>query len=198
MSAGQEKNRNTTQALSREPAVFEEIVRAYQRRVYSMALRMTGNPEDACDLTQEIFLEVYRSLPGFRGQSRFATWLYRIATSRAIDWWRRHRRNGERILSLESICEVSGDEGGEPMQVESPGPGPEDAAIQKDVSGRLWRLVAELPEAYRVPLILYHCQNLSYREIAEVLRLPVRTVETRLYRAKKMLRERLVRKEIKL
>ncbi|HHY47958.1 MAG TPA: RNA polymerase sigma factor [Firmicutes bacterium] len=184
-------------AVAGDPEAFEEIVERYYRAIYNLAFRATYNHEDARDLTQDIFLEAYRAIQGFRQDSRISTWLYRIAANKAVDWWRRQYRRHGTSIPISPAREVpEQDESGEcnkaldPPSNES---GPEEIAIGREQAERVWRVVGSLPDTYRVVIVLYHYEGLSYREISDILRLPVRTVETRLYRAKKMLRGMLSR-----
>src|SRR5512137_2781621 len=89
-----------------DTAAFADLVQRHQDRVYGMALRAAGKPEDAEDLAQEIFLSVFRGLEGFKGGAQFTTWLYRIAWNRCADWLRRNRRRGRRTAPLEEADEV--------------------------------------------------------------------------------------------
>lgn len=177
-------------------SAFEEMVRKYQAAVYRLAFRATYNHEDARDLTQEVFLDAFRSIRGFRRDSKLGTWLYRIATNKTIDWWRRQRRQGARVISFTCLEEISCQDNPEGHSGEFDPPdddiGPEETVINRERAELLWREVAALPENYRIVIILYHYEGLSYREIGEILKLPLRTVETRLYRAKKILQSRLV------
>src|SRR5512137_1517040 len=90
-----------------ETGAFADLVRRHQDRVYGMALRATGKPEDAEDLAQEVFLSVFRGLEGFKGDAQFTTWLYRIAWNRCADWLRRHRKPGRRTVQLEEAEELA-------------------------------------------------------------------------------------------
>ena len=161
---------------------FAELVQRYQDPVYGMTLRFIGSAVDAEDLAQEAFLRAYRGLEGFKGDSRFSTWLYRITWNLCADWLRRNRRPGRAAMTID-------DAGGVPdgrVDVEE---GYLAAEEKREVREALDRLDAK----YRNVLILLYYQKLSYDQIADVLDVPLKTVETRLYRARKLLKETLQR-----
>ncbi len=166
-----------------DTAAYGELVRRYQDRVYGLVLKMFS-PEDARDVVQEIFIRVFRGLPGFNYQASFATWLYRISTNVCLDQLRRRGREGQRLLPLE----MGDDEGG---CLRDNSPGPEEHLLDRERVGALKRAVQELPDGYRMALVLHHYQGLSYRQVAEAMGLPEKTVATRIHRAKKMLRKKL-------
>ncbi|MZP28128.1 sigma-70 family RNA polymerase sigma factor [Heliobacterium undosum] len=159
------------------------LLEGLQKPIYNLCYRLLNHREDARDAAQEVLIRICRSLSQFRGQSRFSTWAYRLATNHCID---RMRRNKPTALSLEQ----------DPAGIraaESTGP-PDPAAsavIVRERAERVREAVASLPEHYRVVIALYHLDELSYSEIADVLNVPKKTVETRLYRAKSLLRESL-------
>ena len=159
---------------------FADLVRRHQDRVYGMALRATGKPEDAEDLAQEVFLSVFRGLEGFKGDAQFTTWLYRIAWNRCADWLRRNRKPGRRTTQLEAADDIADGRAD-----------PEGAVLGEEDRVRIRRALDGLDERYRSVVELSCIQGLSYAEVGTALGLPVKTVETRLYRARKQLRERL-------
>jgi RNA polymerase sigma factor (sigma-70 family) len=163
-----------------DTAVFANLVRRHQDRVYGMALRTTGRPEDAEDLAQEVFLSAFRGLPGFKGDAQFSTWLYRIAWNRCADWLRRNRKPGRRTTQLEEADALPDDTAD-----------PAAEAIGKEERLRLRRALDGLGEHYRSVVELSCLEGLSYAEVGAALGLPIKTVETRLYRARRLLRERL-------
>ncbi len=159
---------------------FTELVRRHQDAVYAMALRFTGDSKDAEDVGQDVFLKAFRSLPGFKGEARFTTWLYRIAYNLCIDWLRKTRRSRGRNVPIEDAGDVA-----------DGGAGPESGLLSTEDKAGVKRAVGELEERYRSVVILHYYQKLSYDEISGALGIPVKTVETRLYRARRMLREKL-------
>ncbi len=161
---------------------FSELVRRYQSKVFSMALNFTRDRETADDLSQEIFLKAYLALPKFRFKSEFGTWLYRVALNHVRDFLRKKGRIKE--VSLEEIGEISvSDEGIEKREKER----------EEERRKRLLRASVEtLPPKYRIVLTLRDIQGLAYDEISRVLKVSPGTVDSRLHRARKMLRKKLL------
>jgi RNA polymerase sigma-70 factor, ECF subfamily len=165
-----------------ETRLFAELVARYQDPVYSMSLRFIGDSAEAEDVAQEVFLRVHRGLASFKGEAKFSTWLYRITWNLCADWLRRSRKPSRIAAPLEAAGELSDGK----ADVEK---GVLDAEEQEMVREAL----NGLDEIYRTVIILLYYQKLSYEEIALVLEVPVKTVETRLYRARRLLRTRLER-----
>ena len=162
---------------------FEALTRRYEKRVYALALRMCGNPDFAWDAAQEALLSAWQSLPSFRGESSFSTWLYRLTTTASIDLLRRENR--QKALPL--------DDADLNLDLPDRGPGPEEAAER----GELRRLIEEglqsLPDEYRAALTLRELHQLSYQEIADALAVDLGTVKSRISRGRKLLRNFLLR-----
>lgn len=167
---------------SGELDAFEDLVRAHEKTVYNLALRMTGNPQDAEDMAQEAFLKAYRSLPDFRGESKFSVWLYRIVSNVCLDHLRKQSRRPASSLTRE-------DEDGEEQQLEVPdeSQSPERLLEQKLTREAVQRGLAELPGEQRQILLLREVRGMSYEEIAETLGLEAGTVKSRIFRARKKL-----------
>lgn len=167
---------------------FALLVTAYESNVYNLALQMTGNREDAQDMTQEAFLKAYRSLPSFRGDSRFSSWLYRIVSNVCLDYRRRQVRRPSASMSLE-------DSEGDTIQMDvaDESQSPEKVLEQKMTREAVRRGLAQLPEDQREILLLREIQGLSYEEIGEVLQVEPGTVKSRIFRARKKLCELLIK-----
>lgn len=161
---------------------YEALVAAYEKNVYNLALRMTGNPADAEDMAQEAFLKAYRSLSEFRGDSKFSVWLYRIVSNVCLDFLRRQKRRQAYSLSVE-------DDEGEETQLDIPdtAQSPEDLLERKLTREAVHQGLALLPPDQRQILLLREIQGLSYEEIADVLGIEVGTVKSRIFRARKKL-----------
>ena len=161
---------------------FEALVRAYEKNVYNLALRMMGNAQDAEDMAQEAFLKAYNSLPGFRGDSKFSVWLYRIVSNVCLDQLRKKSKRPTVSLSME-------DEDGEETQLDLPdtAQSPEEVLEKKLTREAVRRGLAQLPEDARQILLLREIQGLSYEEIGETLGLEAGTVKSRIFRARKRL-----------
>jgi RNA polymerase sigma-70 factor (ECF subfamily) len=161
---------------------FEALVGKYQSKVFSMAMSFIRNREAADDAAQEVFLKAYLALPKFHLKSEFGTWLYRIAINHIKDVLRKRGRAKE--VSLDDVRELSfeGESGLEKAEAER------ETEVRK---GLVHRMVQMLPEKYRVILTLRDIQGLPYDEISRVLGLSPGTVDSRLHRARRMLRTKL-------
>ena len=162
---------------------FERLVETYENKIYTLALRMSGSPDDAGDIAQEAFLAAWRGLPAFRGEAGFATWLYRLASNAAIDYLRRQRKQrGELSLDDEELG----------LDAVDAGPGPQDAAEGEEVRSAVAAGLGALSEGHRQVLVLRELQGLSYEEIAAVLAVDLGTVKSRISRARSALRKILL------
>lgn len=154
------------------------MVDRHKSYVYTLIYRMVNHRETAEDLSQEVFLKLYRSLSHFRGESKFTTWLYRMTVNLVTDYRRAQRRRPV-VPLLDKLKTWLADRRTEPEQ----------QAIRHEESDSVHRLIAEMPEKYKLVMYLYHFKQLSYQEISDVTDLPLKTIETRLYRGKAMLKE---------
>ena len=164
-----------------------ELVEAHQRMVYQLALYLLGDHDDALDLSQEVFLRVFRTLRGFRGQSTLRTWIYRIVINQARNrqrWWRRRRRADQ--VSLDEHASSHGE-----LTARSEVSSPDRIYDQKEIAERLWRAVNQLPFEQKSAIVLREIHGLSYEEIAFSVGVVVGTVKSRLARARDTLREEL-------
>ena len=161
---------------------YEALVAAYEKNVYNLALRMTGNATDAEDMSQEAFLKAYRSLSEFRGDSKFSVWLYRIVSNVCLDFLRKQKRRQAYSLSVE-------DDEGEEAQLDIPDieQSPQELLERKLTREAVHQGLAQLPPDHRQILLLREIQGLSYEEISEALGLEVGTVKSRIFRARKKL-----------
>jgi RNA polymerase sigma-70 factor (ECF subfamily) len=167
------------QVLDGDRNAFEELILASQKNVYNLALKMTGNEEDALDISQEAFLKAYRQLSGFRGESRFSVWLYRLTYNICIDFLRKRPRDG--VISLSQQ-----DDDGESYDLAIPDMRnlPEDIAIRHETRKAIAKSIGELKPRYREILVMREVTGMSYGEIAETLKLGEGTVKSRLSRAR--------------
>lgn len=168
--------------LGGDANAFETLVLEYEKNVYNIALRMTGNSEDAADMTQEAFIKAYNSLQSFRGDSKFSVWLYRIVSNVCLDFLRSRNRRPTVSLSVE-------DDDGEDAQLDvaDESQSPELLLDRKLTRESVRRGLDSLPPDYRQILLLREIQGLSYDEIAQALGLEVGTVKSRIFRARKRL-----------
>lgn len=168
--------------LGGDANAFETLVLEYEKNVYNIALRMTGNSEDAADMTQEAFIKAYNSLQSFRGDSKFSVWLYRIVSNVCLDFLRSKNRRPTVSLSVE-------DDDGEDAQLDvaDESQSPELLLDRKLTRDSVRRGLDSLLPDYRQILLLREIQGLSYDEIAQALSLEVGTVKSRIFRARKRL-----------
>ena len=168
--------------LGGDANAFETLVLEYEKNVYNIALRMTGNSEDAADMTQEAFIKAYNSLQSFRGDSKFSVWLYRIVSNVCLDFLRSKNRRPTVSLSVE-------DDDGEDTQLDvaDESQSPELLLDRKLTRESVRRGLDSLPPDYRQIRLLREIQGLSYDEIAQALGLEVGTVKSRIFRARKRL-----------
>jgi RNA polymerase sigma-70 factor (ECF subfamily) len=166
--------------------LFSAIVDRYQSKVYSPAFHYTHDQEEARDLTQEIFIKLYNNLQSYKSKASFSTWLYRIAVNRCIDWTRK-----KKLHTVSAIYDSSDEEIDIYEVMEDSGGGPEEALIKQENKDYIVKVVEDLPEIYKTVIILYYFQDFSPREISDITDIPKRTIETRLYRGKNLLKLRL-------
>jgi len=159
------------------------LVKAYQNKVFGLAVNVVHNRETADDLAQEIFLKAYLSLPKFRQESEFGTWLYQIAINHIRDYLRKHKRE-KGNLRLEEIPELTLPEEEVSLRMAQLQEGERRQALLK-------QKLEEMPDKYRLILSLRDIQGLSYEEIGKILKLSPGTVDSRLYRARRLLRKKL-------
>jgi RNA polymerase sigma-70 factor (ECF subfamily) len=171
---------------------FEAIYEAYAERVLNLAYRMTADEEAARDLTQEIFIKVYENLGSFEHRSQVFTWLYRIAVNHITNYIKKEKRRRWVSFMDWKISDVfREDQAGSAFDIPAEGLSA-DRKLEDDERAKLvWSMVQSLPVKYRVPLVLFHYDRMSYKEIADILGLSLSAVETRIHRAKKQLLTKL-------
>ncbi len=172
------------QALDGDRWAFERLVRRHQTGLVNHLYRQTGQHELAFDLAQEVFLKVYSALPKFNPKYRFTTWVYRIATNRAIDVMRR------KTVPVCSLDETDHDVPRHSTLADG-APAPDEILVYTELQQRLKRAIDELPDEYRRLLLLRNRQHYRYDEIARITDLPIGTVKNRIFRARVILRETL-------
>lgn len=168
-----------------DAAAFEQLMRAHEGRMYAVALRMCGNREDALDCTQEAMLRIFRAMGSFKGQSSFATWVYRITMNTCLDELRRRK------VRVSSSLDALLDSGFSPAgDIEDT---PEHYAVASEQRRSLEKAIANLPEDMRSAIVLRDVQGFSYEEIADMLSANVGTIKSRISRGREKLREALMR-----
>jgi RNA polymerase sigma-70 factor (ECF subfamily) len=161
-------------ATATDLEAFGELIRRHQDFVYGAALRIVRNPMIAQDIAQEAFVRAHRALPGFRGQARVRSWLYRIATNLALNTVQRRKE-----FATDTMPDVP--------ELDDPASDAVNRALREDLA----EAIGDLPEKLRKPLVLREYEGLSYQEIAAALDLPLNTVRTRILRARRTLRDRM-------
>jgi RNA polymerase sigma-70 factor (ECF subfamily) len=165
---------------------FNELILRWERPIYALAYRTIGREEDARDVCQETFLRAFRGLPGFRGQAKFSSWLYRIALNLCRDWVRREVRTPV-VQAPEDVDLMD-------LAVQAePSESIEDLVARKDVTRAVERAMALLPEEQRTAIVLKEYHGLTFQEIADLVGCPLSTVKTRLYQGLAVLRRELAR-----
>ncbi|ANX00898.1 RNA polymerase subunit sigma-24 [Thermoclostridium stercorarium subsp. leptospartum DSM 9219] len=159
---------------------FETLIQSHQKKVYNIALRMTGNPEDAQELAQEAIVRAFTSIGKFRGDSSFSTWLYRITINVCTDFLR--KRNKVTLISMEQGAASNDNQQG--LQIEEESPGPDELAEKKQLKKLVRDAMDALSEEHRQVLILRDILKLSYKEIANTLKVNEGTIKSRINRAR--------------
>jgi RNA polymerase sigma-70 factor (ECF subfamily) len=169
-------------AVAGAPDAFDELIARYQVRIYNLVLSMTRNSADADDLAQDTFVRAYRALPKFRGDSLFRTWLYQIAVNVVRSHLDRERRQRWSWLPW------APGEDADPQPIEERLAAPDDLELGVVRRDAIDRALSTLPDDMRAAVVLRDVHGLEYREIADVLAIPLGTVESRIYRARQRLK----------
>ena len=166
-----------------DQGAFEELVRLYEKRVLALTLRMCRNPEDAAEAAQEAFLAAWQGLEGFREESSFSTWLYRLASNACVDLLRREgKRQADASLDDEDLN----------LDIPASIPSPQEEAERRELREQIEEGLRALPPEYRAALVLREIQQLRYDEIGKALELDIGTVKSRISRGRKKLRSFLL------
>ena len=174
---------------------FGILIAQYHQPLYSLIARSLTDPTDAADITQEVFIKVFRSIRGFHGESSLRTWLYRIAVHEASNqrrWWTRHKKQE---MTIDSPVESS-DSGDEGVSLAGTladrGDSPFEYAAQAELRQQVEEALRQVPEAFRTVVVLREIEGFAYDEIAEILNVNIGTVKSRLTRGRSALRALLV------
>lgn len=167
---------------------YELLIQRFQQPVYNLVARLLNDPNEACDVVQEVFLKVFRKVGSFRGDSTLKTWIYRIAVNQAYNhqrWFSRHRRQE---------VDLEGDEDAfhrYSHRIPDRGPSPYDYAVEHEQHAILQAALARLNPSFRAAVVLRDIEELSYEEIAEILQVALGTVKSRILRGREALRKDL-------
>ena len=168
-------------AAAGDETAFEEIVGRYKNLVYSVVLRMVADSEDANDIAQEVFIKVYRNLDKYSSEFRFSTWIIRIATNTVIDF---RRKKKQEFVSIDE------------METELPDiVTPENEYIEKEQKSELMNAINSLPDMYKMPIVLYHLEGLSYQDISSILGVSMSKIKNRIFRGRKLLKEEIIKRK---
>jgi len=183
MQVGEEQLGSTDQELVKQcltgnEEAFAEIVGRYKRLIYSVVYNMIGDREQSYDISQEAFVRIYKALDRYNPEYKFSTWAVKIATNLCLDILRKKKPD---LVPIEEVENVSN-------CFETP----ETMYMKKERNEKIKKAIAELPDKYRIPIILFHQGGLSYEEMTKVLGQPMSIVKNRLYRARLMLKNRLM------
>jgi RNA polymerase sigma-70 factor (ECF subfamily) len=176
---------------------FAQLIAQYHQPLYSLIARSLQDPADASDITQEVFIKVFRNIRGFHGESSLRTWLYRIALHEASNqrrWWSRHKRQ-EIAIDAPTCARCADEADGEAQSLGATladgGCSPFDQAVQQELHERVEAALREVPEAFRTVVVLREIEGFTYDEIAEILQVNLGTVKSRLTRGRMALRQLL-------
>lgn len=159
---------------------FSELVARYKNLVYSIILKKTRDNEEANDYAQDVFLKIYKNLRSYSPEFRFSTWVMRITSNHIID---QHRKKRQETVPLEAQAGVL---------TTDASASPEAVYLRREQTRRISKIVEDLPEMYKLPIVMYHQQGLSYQEISDALDEPLSKVKNRIFRGRKLMKDSLV------
>lgn len=174
------------QLKQKDEAAFKTVVETWQDMVFNTVLGIVQNPEDAEDVSQEVFVQVYESVNSFKGESKFSTWLYRIAITKAMDHIRKKKRK-KRFAFVQSLFGVDNEVLHDPPDFHHPG----ISLDNKERAAVLFMAIDKLPENQKIAFNLHKIEALSYQEVSMVMKLSLSSVESLLHRAKNNLKQTL-------
>ena len=164
---------------------FETLVTKYEKKVFSISFRMLSDREEAMDASQEVFIKVFKALSGFKSESKFSTWLYRITTNVCLDLLRKRKDNS----AISFDAEVETEDGEMRLDPVDRTPGVEETIEREELKRLVSEAVMKLPEIHRTMIILRDFNDLSYSEIASAIDCPEGTIKSRISRARKALKD---------
>lgn len=170
--------------------IFSKLVDIYKNRIFALSYKFTNDYNETQDLSQEILIKIFKNISKFRFEASPSTWIYKIATNICIDYNRKKKRQSLKLnqgLDFEDSVE---------RKFNSTDNSPEDIVISDEKQREVHKVIYNLPDIYKTVIIMYHFNELSYKEISKTLDISEKTVETRLYRARRMLKDKLLEKSI--
>ena len=169
-----------------DEAAFKTIVETWQDMVYNTALGIVQNPEDAEDIAQEVFVQVYESIHSFKGEAKFSTWLYKITVTKTMDHLRRKKRK-KRFAFIQSLFGANDEIAHDPPDFHHPGV----VLDKKETASELFKAIEQLPENQKIAFTLNKLEGLNYQEVSEIMNTTVPSIESLLHRAKNNLKKLL-------
>jgi RNA polymerase sigma-70 factor (ECF subfamily) len=174
------------QLKQKDETAFKTVVKTWQDMVFNTVLGIVQNPEDAEDVSQEVFVQVYESITTFKGESKFSTWLYRIAITKAMDHIRKKTRK-KRFAFIQSLFGLNNEVIHDPPDFHHPG----ISLDNKERAAVLFKAIEKLPENQKIAFTLHKVEGISYQEVSEIMKLSLSSVESLLHRAKNNLKKNL-------
>ena len=175
---------------AREEDSFRWLIDQYQSSVYNTILGIIQSPEDAEDLAQDVFIQVFRSIDQFKGESKLSTWIYRIATTKSLDFLR-SRKSKKRFAFLQRLGLPGDSTSAEIPEFHHPG----IAAEQKELAAELFQAIAQLPDNQKTAFVLTRLEQLSHAEVSAIMGISIAAIESLLHRARVNLRTQLDKKQ---
>ncbi|MFQ5650100.1 MAG: RNA polymerase sigma factor [bacterium] len=173
-------------AIDGDEAAYKQLLESYRGAIFNLLYKMVRNKEETEDLVQEAFMKAFNALPSFNEDYAFSTWLYKIAINNCIDHMRRKK------LKTYSINKpVQSKDGELDREFPDTSMSPDKHVLSEERTQLIETAIDELPENYKIAIILRHTQEKSYEEIAEILNIPLGTVKARIFRAREMLKKKL-------
>jgi RNA polymerase sigma factor (sigma-70 family) len=169
-----------------DESAFKKLVDEWQNMVYNTAIGIVQNEDDADDITQEVFIQVYQSVSSFKGESKFSTWLYRVTVSKALDHEKKKKRK-KRFGFVQSLFGADGEEQVHAVEFNHPGVQME----KKEKAGELFSALKQLPDKQRIAFTLHKLEGQSYQQVAEIMNTTLYAVESLMSRAKTNLKKEL-------
>lgn len=161
---------------------FSQIISRYKNLVYSVILRMVCEQEEANDLAQEVFTKVYKNIDKYHPEFKFSTWVIRITTNHVIDYRRKKKQDSVSISEMTQEPTAKGT--------------PESDYLRKELRETVVEAIELLPDMYKIPIVLYHQQGLTYQEISKIINEPLSKVKNRIFRGRKILKETLMKMKV--
>jgi len=185
-----DENKLLEHLIQGDPEAFDALITEYQDRVVSTCARFVHNLQDAEDVAQDVFLEVYQSVAGFRGQSRLSTWIYRIAVTKSLDFVRKMTRK-KRLGKVKRLFGLDADEEQTKIDPADSTPSPQRSLESQEQAEILNQAINALPENQRTAIVLTHFEQLSHADASQIMGNTVSAVESLIHRAKQNLRQYL-------